>query len=123
MNRRDETLVNKLLAYCDEVEASHRFFNDDKALFCDKARGFVYRNAIAMPILQIGELAKNLSEEFRQTHTEIPWRAVTRMRDLLAHRYGTMDYEQTWNTSHESIMELKRFLLKVRQENNPENPQ
>lgn len=123
MNRRDETLVGKMLAYCHEVETAHCFFNDDKALFCDKDQGFVYRNAISMPILQIGELAKNLSEEFRKTHPEIPWRAVTRMRDLLAHRYGTMDYEQTWHTSHESIMELKQFLLKVRQENNLENPQ
>ena len=116
MNRRDETLVGKMLAYCHEVETAHCFFNDDKALFCDKDQGFVYRNAISMPILQIGELAKNLSEEFRQTHTEIPWRAVTRMRDLLAHRYGTMDYEQMWNTAHESIAELKNFLLKLQQQ-------
>lgn len=116
MNRRDETLVNKMLAYCEEVEASHGFFNDEETLFCDKARGFVYRNAISMPVLQIGELAKNLSEEFRMTHTEIPWRAMTRMRDLLAHRYGVMDYEQMWNTSHESIAELKQFLLRLKEE-------
>ena len=27
-----------------------------------------YRNAVTMPILQIGELANHLSDEFKQTH-------------------------------------------------------
>jgi uncharacterized protein with HEPN domain len=38
-----------------------------------------------MPILQIGELAKNLSDEFRETNNDIPWKAIMGMRDIFAH--------------------------------------
>ena len=31
-----------------------------------------YRNVITMPILQIGELANHLSNEFKQTYRQIP---------------------------------------------------
>ena len=59
----------------------------------------------------IGELVKNLSENFRCTHSAIPWRSVARMRELLAHRYGVLDYEQMWDTSHDSVAKLKQYLL------------
>ena len=107
MNRRDEVLREKILGYCREIEEAHRLFHEDKALFCDRENGAVYRNAVSMPLLQIGELAKNLSVEFRAEHSEIPWRDAMRMRDLFAHHYGSVDFEQTWDTSHSSIAELK----------------
>ena len=110
MNRRDEVIREKILGYCREIEEAHRHFQEDKALFCDQRNGAVYRNAVSMPLLQIGELAKNLSDEFRADHSEIPWRDAMRMRDLFAHHYGAIDFEQTWDTSHSSIAELKRCL-------------
>ena len=110
MNRRDEVIREKILGYCREIEEAHRHFQEDKSLFCDRENGAVYRNAVAMPLLQIGELAKNLSDEFRACHSEIPWRDAMRMRDLFAHHYGAVDYEQTWDTSHSSVLELKRCL-------------
>ena len=110
MNRRDEVIREKILGYCREIEEAHRHFQEDKSLFCDRENGAVYRNAAAMPLLQIGELAKNLSEEFRADHSEIPWRTAMRMRDLFAHHYGAVDYEQTWDPSHSSVAELERCL-------------
>ncbi|MBR4546137.1 MAG: DUF86 domain-containing protein [Oscillibacter sp.] len=110
MNRRDEVIREKILGYCREIEEAHRHFREDKSLFCDRENGAVYRNAVSMPLLQIGELAKNLSDEFRACHSEIPWRDAMRMRDLFAHHYGAVDYEQTWDTSHSSVLELKRCL-------------
>ena len=35
-----------------------------------------YRNAVTMPILQIGELANHLSEEFKQQNKQIPWNGM-----------------------------------------------
>ena len=50
MNRRDETILAKVLNYCTETEAAHRFFADDKLLFLDESRGAIYRNADAIEI-------------------------------------------------------------------------
>lgn len=33
-----------------------------------------------------------LSEEFLGEYTEIPWEMIMRMRDIVAHHYGSLDY-------------------------------
>ena len=110
MKNKDSVIISRILEYCDEIEETHRFFSSNRELFCDKSRGFLYRNAINMPILQIGELAKNLSEDFRNVHAEIPWKSVTGIRDIFAHHYGSIDFEQTWKTSTINIASLKSCL-------------
>ena len=53
-NRRDAVIVKKILRYCDEIAGTHLAFNNDKELFFSEDNGFIYRNSITMPILQIG---------------------------------------------------------------------
>lgn len=118
MKNKDRVIISKILEYCDEIEETHRFFSNDRALFCDKKRGFLYRNAVNMPILQIGELAKNLTEDFRKNHADIPWKSVTGIRDVFAHHYGSIDFEQTWKTSTINIASLKVYLLESWNEHN-----
>jgi len=110
MNNRDRLIVSKMLGYCREIEETHLFFHEDKELFMDRQRGFVYRNSITMPIMQIGELAKHLSEGFRSESDSIPWKSVMGIRDVFAHHYGSVDFELVWNTAHKSIKELENSL-------------
>ena len=110
MNERDIIIVNKIIAYCNEINDTHTYFNNDRKLFFDKEKGFVYRNSITMPILQIGELAKSLSEDFRISNKDIPWREVMGIRDIFAHHYGSLDYDMAWNTSKEDVVNLKVYL-------------
>ena len=63
MNDRDRTVIEKIEKYCDEIKQTHEFFQNDKEKFYSDD-GFVYRNSVTMPILQIGELSKNLSDDF-----------------------------------------------------------
>ena len=70
-----------------------------------------------MPILQIGELVKNLSDEFISKYSAMAWKAIAGMRDIFAHHYGSIDYEMTWNTSIEDIPALKEYLMKIQHEN------
>ena len=113
MNGRDKTIVRKMLAYCEEIQSTHGYFSDDKDLFFDRDQGFIYRNSITMPILQIGELAKKLSEDFLAAHDVLPWKEMMRMRDLFARHYGSVDYSFVWETSHGDIKKLEDFLLSL----------
>jgi uncharacterized protein with HEPN domain len=113
-SERDQLIMNKIMRYCDEIAQTHKSFGTKKELFFDKENGFIYRNSISMPTLQIGELVKNLSDEFKTEHVGVPWRDIGRMRDLFAHRYGTIDYEMTWNTSVEDVADLKKYIEKIR---------
>ena len=83
-----------------------RFGRDFQTFIDDRA----YFNAVAMCILQIGELANSLSEEFRQsTNAQIPWRMIRGMRNVLAHSYGEIDEEVIWETANRDIPYLKAF--------------
>ncbi len=80
---------------------------------CDTfAASMMYRKAIIFSILNIGELAKNLPQEFKTTHNEIKWKSLADMRDIAAHRYHAISDEVIWDTATNSIPELAEFLQK-----------
>ena len=113
MERRDKTIARKMLWYCKAVEESNLHFDNNKELFFDKDQGIVYRSAVSMPILQIGELAKHFSTNFIMEHTLVPWKEIIRMRDFFAHHYENASFSQIWDTAHDDIAELKSYLLSI----------
>lgn len=72
----------------------------------------VYRNAVSMPVQQIGELAKHLSDEFLENNQEIPWKQIKGMRTWFAHQYMDMDATIIWDVAQEGIPPLKAFCEK-----------
>ena len=70
----------------------------------------LYRKAIVMSILNIGELAKRLPDEFKSTYNEVPWKEIAGMRDIAAHGYHVMDDDIIWDVAVQSIPELASFI-------------
>lgn len=104
MNERDRTILEHIVSYCADIEQAVARFGDSYAQFsADKE----YRNACAMCVLQIGELSGHLSAEFRSAHGEIPWNAIKGMRNVMAHRYGSISVETVWEAIKRDIPELK----------------
>ena len=103
---RDRNIIRHMLKYCDEVETAHDDFSHSKEKFMNSS---TYRNAVTMPILQIGELANHLSEEFKQQHKQIPWNEMRGIRNLMAHQYHSVDFEIIWDTSRADIPAFREF--------------
>ena len=112
MTERDRVVLDKMLHYCIEVQLTHQYFGDDESIFANQSNpnSVVYKNAVTMPILQIGELAKQLSKDFIYEHSEIPWKSIMGMRDIFAHHYGSVRLADIWETSHTDIDKLRVFL-------------
>lgn len=53
--------------------------------------GVVY-DACRARLIEIGEAVKHLDPELTEKEPEIPWRAIARMRDQLAHHYFDTDH-------------------------------
>lgn len=103
---RDSGIIEGILAYCREIETTHDEFDRSKERF---AASKTYQNAIAMCILQIGELSKRLSEPFIQANQQIPWKDIARARDAFAHHYGHTDADILWDTATKDIVALREF--------------
>ena len=79
--------------------------------FADKIRYF----AVMKNVEILGEAANMLTEEFRVTHTEIPWKQVIKMRHVLVHGYSNILPEILWETATQDVPQLKELLLKLNQ--------
>lgn len=109
VKERDIQVLEKIVQYCDEIEYAHKEYKRSFEVFCSNP---TYRNAIALCLMQIGELTGRLSEEFKNENKEIPWRAIRGMRNVVAHEYGNIDVETVWETAEDGIQELKEFCRK-----------
>ena len=108
-DERDISTLRHIVKHCDEITDAVRKHN----LTLDIVDGdTLYKNALAMSILQIGELTNVLSEDFRKAHNSMPWREIKRMRDKAAHHYWTFDVNILWETVTEDIKPLKAYCEK-----------
>ena len=71
-----------------------------------------FRNAVCLCLLQIGELVTGLSDDFKDKNASIQWREIKLLRNIVAHRYGQVDYEIIWDICTSDIPVLTEFCLK-----------
>ena len=57
----------------------------------DLTDGLVY-DAVRVRLIEIGEAVKAISPELLEAQPAVPWGAIARMRDQLAHRYFDTDH-------------------------------
>jgi len=70
------------------------------------------QDAVIRNIEIIGEAAKQISDQFREQYTDIPWKEITGMRDKLIHDYMGVDTEIVWNTVRTDIPILEELFQK-----------
>ena len=73
----------------------------------------ILKRAAAMSVINIGELVKNLTPEFRNEYDKVPWRAISGFRDVAAHKYGTLDMDIVYNTVKIDIPYLKNSIEEI----------
>lgn len=83
MSRQDEDRLTDIVAAIDAI--SRHLTRGDLH------DGLVY-DAVRVRLIEIGEAVKATSTEILDLEPEIPWTAIARMRDRLAHRYFDTDH-------------------------------
>jgi uncharacterized protein with HEPN domain len=103
---RDATILTKIVKYCDDIDKTNDFFGNSKE---GLQQNDVYANALAMCVLQIGELTTHISEKFRDEYADIPWADIRGMRNIAVHHYGDFSIKYLWDTVNNDIPGLRAF--------------
>lgn len=108
---KDKSLIEHILIYCGKIQHTVERFGTEMETFLNDPD---YRDSVSMNLLQIGELAGKLSDEYvRETKAQMDWRAIKNMRNMFAHDYGSMDIERIWETVIDDIPILADYCRKV----------
>lgn len=60
----------------------------------------------------IGEAANMLTRDFKEKHTELPWRLIVKMRNVLVHGYAQVSETDLWQTATNDIRPLREQVEK-----------
>jgi len=100
---KDTNIIKHIVEHIENaINAQKRFGNDIKIFVADKD----YFNSVCMSLLQIGELAHHLTTKFTVKHSDIPWKNIIGLRNVVVHGYGQLDAETVWATLTDDIPEL-----------------
>lgn len=105
MNNRDCSIINKILQEISVIEDLIAGF-DLQGFITDERT----KRATCMTLINIGELTKSLTKEFKQTHSHVSWRGIAGMRDITAHKYQTLKMGDVWVTLVNDIPKPKAQL-------------
>lgn len=71
------------------------------------------QRAVLYDLLVIGEAARTLTTEARETCPEVPWNRVVGLRDILSHEYFKVDIEVFWGIVLRHLPVLKTQIESV----------
>jgi uncharacterized protein with HEPN domain len=85
-------------------------------------RGITFDQLVADPIRLrafervmelVGESVKWVPQNFRDNHSEIPWRKIAGMRDVISHAYEDLAYEVLWDAAVINFPKVLKDLEKL----------
>ncbi len=73
----------------------------------------VLRRAGVKSLEIIGEASRNISDDLKIAHPEIPWRQMTGMRNKLVHHYFGVDWEIVDDVLKNELPDLRSNILRI----------
>ena len=88
--------IQKISRYTSQMDHD-AFLSDDLVI-----------DAVARNLEIIGEAARQLPEDFRRAHIQIPWTQIGGLRNRIVHDYFGLDLEIIWEIIQHDLPELEK---------------
>lgn len=105
--RSTELYLDDIVAACDAIASYTSRVRDAESFEADS----LTRDAVRARFIDIGEAASKIPDDLKSKFSEVDWRRVVGMRNVLAHEYFGVRYEVIWLSVVEFLPELRRTAL------------
>ncbi len=80
---------------------------DEEAFSQDKE----LQDAVVYRLATIGETARNVSEDIKGRHPDIPWRDIIGFCNVIIHEYSGVSLDTVWQIVKKDLPQLKQKML------------
>ncbi len=101
MSRDEHLLLEDIRESCRKILRFTRGYTKDEFVADDRTFDAVVRN-----LEVIGEAVKKLPSVFKERYSEVPWKKIAGLRDIVAHEYFGIDEDIVWDIVVSRIPEL-----------------
>lgn len=103
--KNDEYYIEKIIKDLKFiVEHTSDLSSDD--LYSDE----VLLDSMLFRLIQISENAKKLTDEYKDSHSQVPWKDIYGLRNKIVHNYGDVDLEIVYDTLEDDVPDLLKCL-------------
>ena len=116
--RREHLYLQDILEACDMIQAFLEGLDASTFLASE-----LHKAAILQKLTVIGEAAARLPQVFREAHPQVEWRDIVAFHNIAVHAYFAVQWNIVWATANDDVPVLRRQVMAILQEENPEQPQ
>lgn len=100
----------RLLDILEAIERTEKHAEKGRAVF---ERDELVQVWVLYHLQVIGEAARTLETEFRESFPEIPWSKIIGMRNVLVHHYFEIDIDIVWSVVATNLPVLKQQIQEL----------
>ncbi len=104
---RDASYLRHIL---DAIDRINSYTSDGEQAFHTSTMA---QDAVVRNFEIIGEAVKNLSQDLKDAHADVPWRNIAAMRDKLIHHYFGVNLDVVWDTVVSVLPEFRARIAHI----------
>ncbi|MBQ0067614.1 MAG: DUF86 domain-containing protein [Phascolarctobacterium sp.] len=110
IDRDNKYFIELIVKHCQRIHDFTKRFNGSKKMLL---QDMAYQECVTMSILQIGENANNLDDDFKKNYNEQPWDDIIKARHKITHHYDEIDVDFVWEIINNDLPLLQKYCEKI----------